>query len=347
VTTESTAKASHTPSRGIALLLGLLGPWGAGHFYLGQKKRAVLWLGVPSALLFLWATGLPWLGSLFGYGLVFSVLCAGLLAAWAGSLVDLDRVPEERLRGVDGLEIFGYWIVGVAFVIIARQALRSSVMEAFKIPSGEMQPALMVGDHILADKLVLHSRKPKRGEVIVFKFPEHPDQNLVMRVIAIPGDTLLVKSGRPWLNGSEIPHCVVGKGAMPDGEGRTSSGEIDLEYLDGAAYLSFFDEDSATSDTLGPFPVADNEVWVLGDNRKHSDDSRSWFGGRGGGVPLDLVVGRGLFRWASDPGGRFDWSRYGTGLGDPLLPGSMRSLEAGLKKCLAQGPAREATVPPR
>src|SRR5262245_29321700 len=84
---------------------------------------------------------------------------------------------------------------------------------------------------------------------------------------------------------------------MPACQGRESWGELHVEYLDGEAYLTFFDENLALAEVQGPYVVADNEVWVLGDNRNNSHDSRFWFGGRGGGVPLDNVKARALFRW--------------------------------------------------
>src|SRR4051812_49045778 len=109
----TTTATEALPSKGIALLLGLLGPWGTGQFYLGQTKRAVLWLVLPSAFLVLCALGLPWLGSVLGYGLIFGVLFVGVFSAWLGSLVDLHRVPETQLRRVGGLKVLGYWVAGV------------------------------------------------------------------------------------------------------------------------------------------------------------------------------------------------------------------------------------------
>jgi signal peptidase I len=121
-----------------------------------------------------------------------------------------------------------------------------------------------------------------------------------------------------------------------------------VEYLEGEAYLTFFDERGGLTGGQGPYSVANGEVWVLGDNRTNSFDSRAWFDGRGGGVPLDHVKARALFRWLSfDAGdGSVDWSRYGTSLSEPLLPRSMKALASGLAKCLQRRPPRQQTVPP-
>jgi signal peptidase I len=207
-----------------------------------------------------------------------------------------------------------------------------------------MQPALLVGDHITADKLVLKSRRPKRGEAIIFEFPERPGQDYVMRVIALAGDKLEVNDGHHSLNGWEVPHCVVGKAMMPAPHGKQWSGELHVEYLDGEAYLAFFDEKAALGEVQGPYVVADNEVWVLGDNRNNSNDSRLWFGRRGGGVPLNNVKARALFRWSSITDAGVDWSRFGTALAELLLPASMKTLEGDLQKCLAQRPPHEKTA---
>jgi signal peptidase I len=193
---------------------------------------------------------------------------------------------------------------------------------------------------------VLKSRRPKRGEAIIFKFPEHPEQDFVKRVIAVAGDTPEVKDGHPWLNGWEVPHCVVGEAIMPALDGKQRSGELHVEYLDGEAYLAFFDENAELGEVQGPYVVADNEVWVLGDNRNNSYDSRLWFGGRGGGVPLDNVKARALFRWATITDAGVDLSRFGTALAEPLLPASMKTLEGYMQKCLAQRPPHEKTLPP-
>jgi signal peptidase I len=291
---------------------------------------------------------LPWLGGAVGYGWVLGLVLFAAPLVWIGMLGDVFLIPEARLRPVGSLRVFAYaataWVGG----IILAFSLRFFVIEAFKIPSGAMEPTLMVGDHIMADKLVLRSRSPKRGEAIIFQFPERPEQDFVKRVIAVPGDTLLVKGGHPWLNGWEVPHCVVGEGKLPrpESDSGSMSGELDVEYLDGEAYLTFFDRAGGLTDEQGPFTVAEREVWVLGDNRNNSHDSRFWFAGRGGGVPLDLVRARALFRWLGVTDTGVEWSRFGTSLADPLLPASMRSLEPGLKKCLEKRPARETTVPP-
>jgi signal peptidase I len=343
--TETPAQES-PPSRIMAALLGLLGPWGIGQYYLGQTRRAVLWLVVPSVTALVWAASLPWVGAVFGYGVVVGIGLPAIALAWPASLMDLWFVPGERFARVSRLRVFAFWTLGFVVAIALPLSIRMFILEAFKTPSGAMAPTLMVGDHLFTDKLVLRARPPKRGEAIIFEFPENPEQNFAKRVIATPGDKLIVKSGHPWINGWEVPYCLIGKGTMA-AEDRTISGEVDMEYLDGQAYLIFLDEHVPSPEAQGPYTVARDEVYVLGDNRNSSYDSRSWFQGRGAGVPRSMVVARVLFRWLSFVDGVTDWSRFGTRVSIPLLPRSLRSLEAGLEECLEQRPPIDKTMPPR
>jgi signal peptidase I len=245
------------------------------------------------------------------------------------------------------------------FVILGISAIpllfctRAFVVEAFKIPGGSMIPTLLVGDHIFVSKSAygaaipftrarLGTCPPKRGEVVVFAFPEHPEQDFVKRVVALPGDTLSTRAGHPVLNGWRVPNCRVGRWSYWDQDSPTSHHEGDLyvEFLGDESYLAFYDEMSgAFPEEMGPYVVKAGEYWVMGDNRNNSHDSRMWFGGRGGGVPFDHSRGRALFVWLSEFG-----SRKGLAVHKPTLPDSAASLQGVLDACLKQRPAQ--TLPP-
>ena len=264
--------------------------------------------------------------------------------------------------------------VAVAVALI----LRFFVIEAFKIPSGSMIPTLMIGDHIFvakyaygpllprSDTRLYDSLPPQRGDVMVFKFPENKQQDFIKRVIALPGDTLEAINGRPVINGWLVPHCKVGKLELPNG----ARGHLYVEYLTDKAYLTMFDDPQSTdmceTDAncggarscrggicgllQGPFTVADNEAWVMGDNRNNSHDSRSWKGGVGAGVPFENIKGRAMFVWWSwDPRGGVALDRlFVNVMGDPKLPpGVSNDLVLGLQKCLRERPPPEQTTPPR
>jgi signal peptidase I len=337
------------PRRVSALAIALFAPFGTGHFYLGAKRRAVAWFAV------IWLSLLcgPFLSAALGgssplpSGLGGAVVLAAAL--WALSAIDILLLARRRTAPPSSGSVLFFALVGLAPLGLALVMLRLFVFVPYKIPAGSMMPTLLVGDHIFVDKLAFGARAPERGEVIVFEFPEKPQYDFVKRVIAGPGDTLAIRNGRPILNGWEVPHCKVGAAELPsDGDGHRSRGDLEVEFLDGYAYLTFYDEASASfTEMQGPFYAAPGEYWVVGDNRNNSHDSRMWFGLRGGGVPEKRIKGRAAVIWLSASGEQLDWSRVGSSLAEPTLPASLRHLQPDLDRCLLARPAHEQTVPPR
>jgi signal peptidase I len=264
--------------------------------------------------------------------------------------------------------------IGVAVAVAL--ILRFFVIEAFKIPSGSMIPTLMIGDHIFVAKyaygpLLPHSDTrlydalpPDRGDVIVFKFPENKDQDFIKRVIALPGDTLESIGGRPIINGWLVPNCSVGKLELSG-----MRGHLYLEYLGEHTFLTLYDDllpatpcesdgqcpqsGSCRGGTCGllqgPYEVEPGQLWVMGDNRNNSHDSRSWRAGRGAGVPFENIKGRAMFVWWSwDPRGGVATDRiFVNVMGAPKLPpGVPPELTAGLARCLRERPPVAETTPP-
>ena len=143
--------------------------------------------------------------------------------------------PEQRIEALrelnrrrSGWDFIWEWTKIFAVSVVLFAVIRTFFVEAFKIPSGSMIPTLLVGDHIFVNKLaygplVPFSKKrlwngmpPRRGDVIVFAFPENPDEDFIKRVIALPGDKLEVKDARVWLNDKPIPRCFVGRTSYAD-----------------------------------------------------------------------------------------------------------------------------------
>ncbi len=282
--------------------------------------------------------------------------------AFIEALLKADTEVDAKLGRWRKSEIREY-IESILVAVAVAMALRAFVVEAFKIPSGSMIPTLQVGDHIFVNKFaygpaipwtharVWNNMPPHRGDVMVFAFPEHPEQDFIKRVIALPGDTLEAKNGHPWINGWEVPHCLVGVYSYNDVDTPTGRHEGDLfvEFLEDEAYLTLFDHASAGfAEYQGPFKAKPGEVWVMGDNRNNSHDSRMWWGGQGGGVPYENIRGRALFVWLSISDAGMDWSRLGAPvMGRPRLPPAMHALEGNLTKCLRERPPLSETKPPR
>jgi signal peptidase I len=268
----------------------------------------------------------------------------------------LGEVLESRLgrwRKNEFLEYGGSIVTALLVALL----LRSVVVEAFKIPSGSMLPTLQIGDHIFVNKFiygpeipftktrVLDRMPPHRGDVIVFSHPVpslSPD-DLIKRVIAVPGDVLEVDSGHPIINGWRVPSCPVGSYVISEDSFGASQGELFVEYLQGTAYLAFYDEEQLPQ-RQGPYEVQAGEVWVMGDNRHHSADSRAWPNSRGGlgrGVPEPNIKGRAMFVWA--PLNRM----FVDLMGSPVLPkGAPEELLQGIARCLEKRPSPAETVPP-
>lgn len=156
------------------------------------------------------------------------------------------------------LREFGETMVG-ALVLAAIIVL--FVARAFTVDGPSMLPTLQTGERLLIDKITYRIREPRRGDVIVFRYPSDPRQYYIKRVVGLPGDDVHITGGLLYINGSVIHE-------------EYTSGPIQREY--------------------GPYTVPNGSYFVLGDNRNNSEDSRS----RGvGAVPRDLIVGRALMRF--------------------------------------------------
>jgi signal peptidase I len=206
-------------------------------------------------------------------------------------------------------------------VILVVFLLRSFLVEPFRIPSGSMLPSLYIGDFILVNKYAYGVRlpvanhklvalgSPRRGEVVVFRFPNEPSVNYIKRVVGIPGDRILYKGKRLYINGESVEQtdqrAYTGAGV---------SGELTrvLEHLAGVSHDILIGD---RPDAPLEFVVPAGNYFVMGDNRDHSNDSRYW-----GYVPDENLVGRAFLIWFSwdhseHPAWfwqRVVWSRIGT-----------------------------------
>jgi signal peptidase I len=198
----------------------------------------------------------------------------------------------------------------------------------------------------LLDKRVMATLPPPRGDVIVFAFPEDPRDNFIKRTIGLPGDVIEAKHGHPIINGWEVPSCKVGTYVY---EESGTFGDLYMEYLGDASYLTVYKRGQDSYDREGPFRVKPGEVFMMGDNRNDSNDSRRWYGGRGGGVPFDNIAGRAKFVWLS-MGNDGSMARVGSsvqGVADLPAPRSAALLERASREHHAAHAAAEPVEPTR
>lgn len=172
---------------------------------------------------------------------------------------------QKRKRGGGPLEFIA--ILAISFGLVFG-VVRPFIVEAFVIPSESMVPTLMVGDRVLANKFIYDFTDPDRGDIAVFKSVEGGNQDLIKRVIGLPGDTVAVRSGTVYINGERLEDSYINR-----------------QFPDTSSY--------------GPTTVPEDSYFMMGDNRANSQDSRFF-----GPVPEENLVGEAFLRFW--PPGRID-----------------------------------------
>jgi signal peptidase I len=164
----------------------------------------------------------------------------------------------------------------IVFTAIIALFAMTFVIQAYKIPTGSMETNLLIGDHLLVNKFVyglntgflsklLPYKDPKRGDVIVFKYPNNPEVAYVKRLIGLPGDKLEMIGHTIYINGKALKE-------------------------DYTRYIN----PSSLYDSYGPYYIPQGHYFAMGDNRDNSQDSRFWGGDLGGFVPRDYLLGKAL-----------------------------------------------------
>ncbi len=203
-------------------------------------------------------------------------------------------------------------------IILIVLVLRSFVAEPFRIPSGSMLPTLQVGDFILVNKFAYGIRlplfgvkvvdigEPRRGDVVVFRYPKDPSVDYIKRIVGLPGDTIRYENKTVYINGKPAEQRSLGiYTAMGEGL-RVSGASLRMERLGEIEHRILIQTSRRFAE--GEFVVPEGHYFVMGDNRDNSNDSRFW-----GTVPEENLVGKAFMiwmNWDSTIGG-VDWERIG------------------------------------
>lgn len=207
----------------------------------------------------------------------------------------------------------------ISLILIVVFTFRSVFFEPFRIPSGSMIPTLMIGDFILVNKFsygykipfsdfsfmninwnpiyLFGEEDPKRGDVIVFKYPESPSINYIKRVVGLPGDVIEIRNKLVYINGELLPvEEIDGDEIMQDMDDKFKV--FNLKFYEAstgeAKHIVQQDDDNFFKVDFDRRKIPEGQYFVMGDNRDFSSDSRFW-----GYVPHEFIKGKALFVWFS------------------------------------------------
>lgn len=173
----------------------------------------------------------------------------------------------------------------IIIAVLLALAIRSFVIQAFKIPSGSMLQTLQIGDHILVNKFLYWFTDFQRGDIIVFKYPQDEGRDFIKRIVALPGERVEIQNKQVYVNDKPLtePYVV---------------------HLDPAV----FENPASSRDSFGPIVVPPGQLFMMGDNRDFSMDSRFW-----GFLDMQKVKGKAVIVYWSWDHERFRprWERIG------------------------------------
>lgn len=205
---------------------------------------------------------------------------------------------SSRPKPASAPDRFWDFVKQMAIALVLALCIKTSIVEAYKIPSGSMEDTLLVGDFLLANKFIYGSRlpipfvemhlpslrDPRPGDVIIFKYPLDPNVNYIKRCVAIEGQTVEIRNKQVYVDGEMVP--------LPD-HGKYEAGGRDPGALP-------FGRNLGTRDNMAPVRVPQDSLFVMGDNRDRSSDSRFW-----GFVPRKYILGKAMivhWSWRDDDG---------------------------------------------
>jgi signal peptidase I len=199
------------------------------------------------------------------------------------------------------------YVEAFAIAILLALFIRTFVVQAFKIPSGSMKPTLLIGDHLLVnkfiygikipflDRIIIPVAKPATGDIVVFKFPKDESKDFIKRVVGVEDDVVEIKNDILYINGKEVSMGYVGE--FTDDDGAKSE-----EFEESLGNVKHFVLDHTKNyENKPPWTVPKDSIFVMGDNRANSEDSRFW-----GFVTLNKIKGKAMIIYWSWP----HWDRF-------------------------------------
>lgn len=234
----------------------------------------------------------------FSFFLVLATFLTGVV--WGGYLL-MQRLQPAGPAVSEKEPILVEYARSFFPIVLIVLLLRSFLVEPFRIPSGSMMPTLLIGDFILVNKFtygirlpVIHTKiidigEPKRGDIVVFRFPKDPRVDYIKRIVGLPGDRIGYLNKQVYVNGQPVKQTALGVY-----EGAGQGGELLLSEELGTVTHDILVRKGDPSVKEGEFIVPEGQYFVMGDNRDNSNDSRFW-----GAVPEGNLVGRAFFIWMS------------------------------------------------
>ncbi|MBA7669017.1 hypothetical protein ES703_77142 [subsurface metagenome] len=233
------------------------------------------------------------------------------LVVWLVAIIDSWYTARHTTDSYT-LKDYNRWYVYVILILMSTGNstqisfnVRSTLVEAFRVPVASNYPTIVPNDRFLANKRAYKTSDPKKGDLIVFLNPENRRVNYIKRVVAIAGDTVEIKDGQLYVNDEKLERQMLPQSTLDNirikVKGEPLEGDV-FEEINGDAKYKIFLAEHKTPGDFAKVTVPEHHCFVLGDNRNLSRDSRHF-----GPIPLATIKGRADYLyWPAK-----DWSRFG------------------------------------
>ncbi len=176
-----------------------------------------------------------------------------------------ESAKDRKVREQSAVREILSWFITIILAIAAALIIKNFIIINANIPSGSMENTIMTHDRIFGFRLAYKDKAPKRGDIIIFKYPDNEEENYVKRIIGLPGETITIENAQVYINGSPVP--------------------LEENYLK---------EEWTVATGPFTFEIPEDSYLVLGDNRNNSLDARYW---ENKYVSADKILGKAIFRY--------------------------------------------------